>query len=549
MGWLFGIPQKLIRRVTEIEIDSHYYDNDVVPSNQDLFDYNVNTNNKTSEILGFKNKNNNIAIAVIPYRVKYGNETSHLFANVTSIANKAFANSQYLIDITIPNTIHEIPYQCFKNCTSLQKVNIPKSVRTIKTEAFSGCTDLRSVFIPFTVNSIEENAFKDCSKLKIICYKNSTAEIYAKANDIPYSLLSYSLDDDVTENSQNLITSGTLYTLFKNLRTNITNHINNKVNPHDSATFNNIKITGDSEYTGDIEDNNNLVNKKYVDDSINNINISGIKANKTYQTIETNLITGWNIVSTNKLYEVGWMFLGKPFCHINGTPIDFQIRNYKDNIQNNEHCFEIHVDQDCKLECATTNSDLISGYAMDYIIVNYYYTALDGKDLDTVTNLVSGTINGVVGYSSGEQVKVNDKILLCWAGDNTGGGSSETDKTKKFYESTYIDLNAVTSETTEDTEIILYATWFSEQLNGNINISFDCYTGTNVTFTANNKLWTISGSDIVKTFSNNKELQANVSTFKGNVANYKTTYTPILKILISNNASSNIRNIKLELLN
>ena len=50
MGFLFGVPHKLIKRVTEIEIDSHYYDNDVIPSSQDIFTYTVDEKNKVSEI-------------------------------------------------------------------------------------------------------------------------------------------------------------------------------------------------------------------------------------------------------------------------------------------------------------------------------------------------------------------------------------------------------------------------------------------------------------------------------------------------------------------
>ena len=57
MGFLFGIPRKLIKRVTEIEIDSHYYDNDVIPSSQDIFTYTVDEKNKVSEITGFKINN------------------------------------------------------------------------------------------------------------------------------------------------------------------------------------------------------------------------------------------------------------------------------------------------------------------------------------------------------------------------------------------------------------------------------------------------------------------------------------------------------------
>ena len=44
MAFQFGIPKKLIQRVTEIEIDTHYYDKDVVPSAQEIFTFTVDKN-------------------------------------------------------------------------------------------------------------------------------------------------------------------------------------------------------------------------------------------------------------------------------------------------------------------------------------------------------------------------------------------------------------------------------------------------------------------------------------------------------------------------
>ena len=573
MGFLFGVPHKLIKRVTEIEIDSHYYDNDVVPSSQDIFTYTVDEKNKISEITGFKV--NNISNAVMPYRVKYGNSASHMWANVTTIKSGSFKNNEYLSDMTIPNTIHVIPSKCFSNCTNLTRINIPKSIKTIEADAFNGCTNLGCLLIPFNVTSISDTAFNNCPNLKIICYKHSTAEEYAKAQNIKYSLISYTLDDDITENSENLVTSGVIYKWKKFLDNKINAHINNKNNPHDSSKFKDANLYGNSIFDVSKEDISNselsrlLVNKEYVDNKVSEtvdpsigtgyqtivdnklktdskiIPIAINEVNDKVNSIVVDLVAGWNEVSTNKLYDFGWVFLNKPFCHKNGIPVDFKIRNYKDNIKNNLHCFEIYVPIDCTLECGITPSKTISGHSMDYMIINYYYTGNDGKDLDTVTELNSTNVNGTVGYNQGDSIVRNNKTLLAWAGDNVGGGSENANT--KYYESIYLDLNAITSECGNDCEITLYGTWFNIRGDGYINTTFNCYTGTNATFTSNNKKWSISGNDIQETYSNPIDMRCYIATKKG-APDYKNNYTPAFKLIIHSQSGTNIRTIKIEAL-
>ena len=571
MGFLFGIPRKLIKRVTEIEIDSHYYDNDVIPSSQDIFTYTVDENNKVSEITGFKI--NNISSAVMPYRIKYGNSASHMWANVTTIKSGSFKNNEYLSDMTIPNTIDVIPSKCFSNCINLTRINIPKSIKSIEADAFSGCTNLGCLLIPFNVTSIADTAFKDCPNLKIVCYKHSIAEEYAKTHNIKYSLISYTLDDDITENSENLVTSGVIYKWKKFLDDKINAHINNKNNPHDSSKFKDANLYGNTIFNVSKEDisQSNLskliVNKEYVDNKVNEtidpsvgsgyqtiidnkletkskiIPIAINEVNDKVNSIIEDLKTGWNEVSTGKLYTFGWAFLNKPFCYKDGIPVDFKIRNYVDNIKNNVHCFEIYVPIDCTLECAITPSTIITGHVMDYMIINYYYTGNDGQDLDTVTELNSTKINDAVGYQQGTSIISNNQTLLAWAGDNTGGGSSHGDT--KYYESIYLDLNAITAECGEDCEITLYGTWYNTRGNGYINTTFNCYTGTNVTFNANNNKWEISGSNVQETYSNPIEMKCYIATKKGS-PDYKHNYTPAFKLSIHSHLSDNIRTIKIE---
>lgn len=568
MGFNLGIPKKLIRRVNEIEIDTHYYDNDVVPSSQDIFTYTIDEENKISTITGFVN--NNISTAVVPYRIKYGDSASHMYANVLYIKDGSFKDNPYLTDMTLPNTVDIIPFECFKNCTSLSRMVIPKSIKTIEESAFEGCSNLGSLFIPFTVTSIEENAFKNCNNLKIICYKHSTAEEYAKANNIPYSLISYTLDDDITENSENLVTSGVIWTNIQAVIKRITDHINNKTNPHDNSTFKNSTLSGNTSInegtlTTVTTNNLSLVNKQYVDKEVSEI-ISpsiGVGYQKQYDTnLETNaktvvgainelnskvntvsgkLQTGWNNVSLNILYPLGWTFLNKPYTYTDdGVSVDYRVKNLEvssETIKNNMNTFDIYVPCDCNYVFSTTGSNEISGYPIDYLVVSYYYTGADGQDLDTVTGVDNENwplSRNTVGYSHGS---ANDPIkdssgvtLIQWGGDNTGGGSSNS--TTKYYESVYFNIKGIQEQLpNEDIDVILYGTWYNTKGEGNIHVSLNCYTCSTVpTVSINDKIITLSGDDLTETYSNDNSLICQIATKKGSPSNYKNAYTPAFKI-------------------
>lgn len=569
-GFLWGVSRKLIKRITEIEIDTHYYDNDVVPSSQTIFTYDINRTDKTAEITGFVS--NNISQVVIPYRIQYGDSASHMFANVITLKNGAFKENVYLNDMTIPNTIDIIPKDCFKNCSHLIRVNIPKSIKVISSGAFQGCTDLKSLFIPYTVNEIQADAFKDCSNLKIICYKHSTAEEYAKANNVPYSLISYTLDDDITKDSENLVTSGTIWTNIQAVIKKITDHINNKSNPHDNSTFKNSNMTGSTNINSAVINggtlttvaNNDLslVNKQYVDKEVSEITSPsvGIGYQKQYDTaLQTNtktvvgainelnnkvntvsgkLQTGWNNVSLNVLYPLGWTFLNKPYAYTDdGVSVDYRVKNLdvsNETIKNNTNTFDIYVPCDCNYMFSTTNSNSISGYPIDYLVVSYYYTGADGKNLDTVTGISNTNwplSKNTVGYSHGNEIKNSSgTTLIYWGGDNTGGGSANA--STKYYESVYFNIKAIQEQLpNEDIDIILYGTWFSELGNGNIYISMNCYTcSTTPAISTNNKIITLSGDDLTETYSNDNDLSCYIPTKKGSPADYKNAYTPAFKI-------------------
>lgn len=122
------------------------------------------------------------------------------------IGNYVFKDCTSLQNINFPDSVTELGEYTFEGCTSLTSVNIPKSVTqigsgtfkgtgliqliipdgvtNIKAKAFEDCKDLESVKIPDSVTDIGQDAFLGCDKLKIICNDGSTAEEYARDNEI-----------------------------------------------------------------------------------------------------------------------------------------------------------------------------------------------------------------------------------------------------------------------------------------------------------------------------------------------------------------------------
>ena len=81
---------------------------------------------------------------VIPEEVTYQNATR----NVTSIGYAAFAYSDDLTSVTIPESVTSIYSFAFSKCTDLGAINIPKGVKTIGEKAFEDCIGLKKVIVP-----------------------------------------------------------------------------------------------------------------------------------------------------------------------------------------------------------------------------------------------------------------------------------------------------------------------------------------------------------------------------------------------------------------
>lgn len=78
----------------------------------------------------------------------------------------------------------------FSSCYDIKSITLPDGVKKIGEEAFLHCSSLRTIIIPQSVKSIGKDAFLDCYDLIIHGYNNSKAQSFAKANKIPFKIIS-----------------------------------------------------------------------------------------------------------------------------------------------------------------------------------------------------------------------------------------------------------------------------------------------------------------------------------------------------------------------
>ena len=105
-------------------------------------------------------------LPVIPSTVTYRGRTY----TVTAIDDNAFAWSNYMEYVEIPNTVETIGFQSFNGCNGLERAVIPSSVKRIASAAYSFCYDLTEVTIGSSLEKIGPSALGWCKRLnKVVC--------------------------------------------------------------------------------------------------------------------------------------------------------------------------------------------------------------------------------------------------------------------------------------------------------------------------------------------------------------------------------------------
>ena len=84
---------------------------------------------------------------------------------VTAIGDWAFADKDYMEEVTFPQSVTSIGESAFTSCDKLDNVTIPESVTSIGKRAFSTCYNLQTLTIKGNATSIGTSAFSGCHSL------------------------------------------------------------------------------------------------------------------------------------------------------------------------------------------------------------------------------------------------------------------------------------------------------------------------------------------------------------------------------------------------
>lgn len=123
----------------------------------------------------FSNCNNLVEIFVEDSNTKYKTENGNLYTkDMSTLVQYCIGKDSSNFDI--PSGVSVIGYDAFANCSYIESVTLSVGVRSIGTNAFKECSQLEQVVIPNSVKIISPGAFQNCSNLQDIYYQGTEQE-------------------------------------------------------------------------------------------------------------------------------------------------------------------------------------------------------------------------------------------------------------------------------------------------------------------------------------------------------------------------------------
>lgn len=109
----------------------------------------------------------------------YADSISKIVVNegITTLSACGFKYFTVLTEVSLPDSLQSIGYECFLYCPALKQISIPENVTTIGSYAFEQCHSLESVVIPERVTAIYGGVFNHCKSLKSVTIPASVKEI------------------------------------------------------------------------------------------------------------------------------------------------------------------------------------------------------------------------------------------------------------------------------------------------------------------------------------------------------------------------------------
>ena len=86
--------------------------------------------------------------------------------HLVSLGNDSFANCHRIQQMTIPETVTELPRGLFRGCVSLEQVILEGPIKTIPADCFKDCQRLTKVIASEEITTIQVGAFRNCFELK-----------------------------------------------------------------------------------------------------------------------------------------------------------------------------------------------------------------------------------------------------------------------------------------------------------------------------------------------------------------------------------------------
>ena len=126
-------------------------------------------------------------------------ETVYLPKNLTHLEAYMFSECPNLKSIEIPSGIKTISESVFRNCSSLETVVLPENVSSIGDYSFANCTSLETIVIPASLRDISNGLFLGCSNLKSVTIPDGVVRVSLDAFDGCFSLKELDLPASVTD--------------------------------------------------------------------------------------------------------------------------------------------------------------------------------------------------------------------------------------------------------------------------------------------------------------------------------------------------------------
>ena len=162
----------------------------------ELYTYTLDENNN-AKVTGYKGNATNLYIP----------ETIDGYT-VTGIADGVFRNKNYLVSVTIPDTVTYIGKHCFEGCTELSEVKLSNSLETLESAAFGSCPSLTMITIPksvirsggvyATAYDAHYGPFYNCKNLRTVVLEEGLKEIPSDLFARCYGLESIEIPESVT---------------------------------------------------------------------------------------------------------------------------------------------------------------------------------------------------------------------------------------------------------------------------------------------------------------------------------------------------------------